>query len=57
MTLSKAAEIVFLAAAVPVLLGVNHRRDGGTAGGTAGGTDGRTSTIAIGGTNLRLHFH
>mgnify|MGYP003487516283 CR=1 FL=1 len=42
MTLSNAAEIVFLAATVPVLLRVNHDRNGRTA-------DGRTATMAIGG--------
>ena len=41
MTLSIAAEIVFLAATVPVLLRVNHERDEQPAG--------RTATMAIGG--------
>jgi len=40
MTLSNAAEIVFLAATVPVLLRVNHEHNGRT--------DGRTATMAIG---------
>mgnify|MGYP003396399020 CR=1 FL=1 len=39
MTLSNAAEIVFLAATVPVLLRVNHDRDGRPDGRTDGRTD------------------
>jgi len=42
LTLSNAAEIVFLAAMVPVLLRVNHERDGRPEDGrTAGRTAGR----------------
>mgnify|MGYP003547574844 CR=1 FL=1 len=48
MTLSNAAEIVFLAATVPVLLRFNHDRDGRT--------DGRTATIAIGGKQPLVAF-
>ena len=48
ITLSNGVETIFLAATVLELLGVNHHRDGGLAG--------RTSTIAIGGTNLQLRF-
>ena len=39
MTLLNAAEIVFLAATVPVLLRVNHERNGRTAGRPAGRPD------------------
>ena len=39
MTLANDAEIVFLSATVPVLLRVNHERDGRTDGRTAGRTD------------------
>ena len=48
MTLSNAAEIVFLAATVPVLLRVNHDRNGRTAG--------RTATMAIGGKQPSVAF-
>ncbi len=46
--LSDAAEVVFLAATVPVLLRVNHERDGRT--------DGRTATMAIGGKQPLVAF-
>ena len=50
MTLSNAAEIVFPAATVSVLLRVNHHRNGRTA------ADGRTATMAIGGKQLSVAF-
>ncbi len=50
LTLSNAAEIVFLAAMVPVLLSVNHERDG------HGRTYGRTATMAIGGKQPLVAF-
>ena len=49
MTLSNTAEIIFLAATVPVLLRVNHDRNGRTAG--------RTATMAIGGKQPSVAFH
>ena len=52
MTLSNAAEIVFLAATVLVLLRVNHDRNGRTDGRTAG----RTATMAIGGKQPSVAF-
>jgi hypothetical protein len=52
MTLSNAAEIVFPAATVPVLLRVNHDRNGRTAGRPAG----RTATMAIGGKQPSVAF-
>ena len=55
MTLSNAVEIVFLAATVPVLLRVNHERDGRTEGGTDGGTDSDDSNR--GESNLRELLH
>ena len=48
MTLSHAAEIIFLTATVPVLLRVNHERDGRL--------DGRTATMAIGEAAFCLAF-
>ncbi len=48
MPLSNAAEIVFLAATVPVLLRVNHERNGRP--------DGRTATMAIGGKQPSVAF-
>ena len=48
MSLSNAAEIVFLAATVPVILRVNHERNGRP--------DGRTATMAIGGKQPSVVF-
>ena len=59
LTLLNAAKIVFLAATVPALLRVNHRRDGRTDGRPDGRTDGRTDgqrRWQYGESNLWLRF-
>ena len=58
MTLSNAAEIVFLAATVPVLLRVNHERDGRTDGRTDSddGNRGKATLGCVSPKNLALEM-